>query len=253
MCLAESHLFFRHKDYKANIENHSATAHISSSFGYSRFDRRLANLAATFMENPYDFCHHALLNSIRNVSSNLICQYAINRTINQTIANGFSNNINMPVAFYLHVFGTISLKGNFAHSASKTNNFEQKLTLSSVTHGHLNHGVDLIAKEGATSATTSSVNTWWATERLTLNYSIGKNSIVAKGYIGVSHVSAKRLNFESYNLCDFNYGLTPLINLPWPLQLSTDLTMYSRFYFNYSHSNSNKSRFYFNYSHSNFN
>lgn len=104
---------------------------------------------------------------------------------------------------------------------------KQKLTLSSVTHGHLYHGVDLIAEDGAASTTSSSVNTWWGTETLTLNYALGKHSIGAKGYVGVGHVSANRLNFSSYNLCDFNYGLTALIKLPWAMQLSTDLTMYS--------------------------
>ena len=36
------------------------------------------------------------------------------------------------------------------------------------------------------------------------------------------------MDFETINVLDFDYGLTAQVELPWSLQLATDLTMYSR-------------------------
>ena len=60
-----------------------------------------------------------------------------------------------------------------------------------------------------------------------LKYKLGKHTIGAKGYVGISHVSSSRHDFDEYTLWDFNYGLTALLKLPLDLELSTDLTMYS--------------------------
>ena len=89
-------------------------------------------------------------------------------------------------------------------------------------------GMDLISEDTSVEPTRSSVNTWWGTETLKLNYKLGKHSIGAKGYIGIGHTSSSREDFQSLTLYDFNYGLTALVNLPAAFQLSTDLTMYSR-------------------------
>ena len=104
----------------------------------------------------------------------------------------------------------------------------QLTTLTSTTHGHINHGVDLIGMDDGSAPLRSSVYTHSYTERLRLDRKIGKHSIGAKGYIGIGHVTSSRPDFESFTLYDFHYGLTSLVNLPLGLQLSTDLTMYSR-------------------------
>ena len=105
---------------------------------------------------------------------------------------------------------------------------KQLLTLTSTSHGHLNHGVDLIGVDDGSQPQRSSVYMQWYTERLRLNYKLGKHSIGAKGYIGIGHTSSSREDFQSLTLYDFNYGLTALVQLPAAFQLSTDLTMYSR-------------------------
>ena len=115
----------------------------------------------------------------------------------------------------------------------------KRITLNSVTHAKLDHGVDLISEDTAVEPMRSSVNTWWGTETLKLNYKIGKHTVGAKGYIGIGHVTSSRPDFESLTLYDFHYGLTSLVNLPLGIQLSTDLTMYSRRGYASSSANSN--------------
>ncbi|MBR1916332.1 MAG: outer membrane beta-barrel protein, partial [Bacteroidaceae bacterium] len=70
-------------------------------------------------------------------------------------------------------------------------------------------------------------NTWWGTETIRLNYKLGKHTIGAKGYIGIGHVTSSREGFDTFTLCDFNYGLTTTVKLPCNFEISTDLTMYS--------------------------
>ena len=125
-----------------------------------------------------------------------------------------------------------NVDGNYLLSAditySRPLDKRRRITLNSVTHAKLDHGVDLISEDTSVEPTRSSVNTWWGTETMKLNYKLGKHSVGAKGYIGIGHVTSSRPDFESFTLCDFHYGLTSLVNLPLGLQLSTDLTMYSR-------------------------
>lgn len=105
---------------------------------------------------------------------------------------------------------------------------KRKLTFNTNTLLMLTHGVDYISEETGVAPQRSSADTWWGTERINLNYRLGKHSIGLKGYVGVAHVTSSRKGFDEYTLCDFNYGLTGVIRLPWNFELSTDLTMYSR-------------------------
>ena len=41
-------------------------------------------------------------------------------------------------------------------------------------------------------------------------------------------MSGDTQGFQDFDAMDFNYGATAIINLPWNMQLSTDLMMYSR-------------------------
>ncbi|MBR3372487.1 MAG: outer membrane beta-barrel protein [Bacteroidaceae bacterium] len=104
----------------------------------------------------------------------------------------------------------------------------QLTTLTSTTHGHVNHGVDLIGMDDGSAPLRSSVYTHSYTERLRLDRKIGKHTIGAKAFLGIAHTSSSQDDFQSLTLYDFHYGLTSLLNLPLGLQLSTDLTMYSR-------------------------
>ncbi len=105
---------------------------------------------------------------------------------------------------------------------------KRKLMLSTNTLVQLTHGVDYISDDPDVAPQRNTADTWWGTENLKLNYNIGKHSIGLKGYVGVGHATSSRADFDSYTLYDFNYGLTGLLKLPYGIELSTDLTMYSR-------------------------
>ena len=102
---------------------------------------------------------------------------------------------------------------------------KDRLSLSNtLQYGYL-HNVDLT---GTTAVERSVVHTVNLIDQLSLKYKIGQHNIGLKGYVSWSNISSDRENFTNMNVADFNYGLTALLQLPWKLQFSTDLTMYSR-------------------------
>ena len=102
---------------------------------------------------------------------------------------------------------------------------KDRLSLSNtLQYGYL-HNVDLT---GTTAVERSVVHTVNLIDQLSLKYKIGQHNIGLKGYVSWSNISSDRENFNNMNVADFNYGLTALLQLPWKLQFSTDLTMYSR-------------------------
>ena len=105
---------------------------------------------------------------------------------------------------------------------------KKRLSLYNQAWGSYIHGVDLMGEDGAASSMRSTVGTWRTTERLTLNYKLGKHSVGAKGQLTVNRSTSSQLNFTSVTVCDFNYGMTAQLELPFNMQLSTDLTMFSR-------------------------
>lgn len=127
------------------------------------------------------------------------------------------------------------LEGNYSSPLDK----KRRVSLNSQTLLKLTHGVDYISDIPAQDPMRNTSNTWWGTERLNLNYKIGKHSIGLKGYVGVAHVTSSRKDFDDYTLCDFNYGLTGVVKLPAGFEVSTDLTMYSRRGYTTSSANTN--------------
>ena len=102
---------------------------------------------------------------------------------------------------------------------------KDRLSLSNtLQYGYL-HNADLT---GTTAVERSVVHTVNLIDQLSLKYKIGQHNIGLKGYVSWSNISSDRENFTNMNVADFNYGLTALLQLPWKLQFSTDLTMYSR-------------------------
>lgn len=94
---------------------------------------------------------------------------------------------------------------------------------SHTSYGYL-HSVDLT---GTTQIERSIVHNVYTNEELSMKYKFGKNNIGFKGKLNWTNLSSRRDNFQTQNLWDFNYGLTALLNLPWQLQLSTDITVFS--------------------------
>ncbi len=102
------------------------------------------------------------------------------------------------------------------------------LSLSTNTTFDYHHSVDLISTT-ATAPARSIVGSYYANETLSLTYRPNaKLQVKGIGNLHYQHSTSERTDFETINVLDFDYGLTAQVELPWSLQLATDLTMYSR-------------------------
>ena len=117
------------------------------------------------------------------------------------------------------------LKGGYTMPIDKA----KKITLSSTTSLDYNNSVDLIGTDTVTGAKRSTVSSFNCEEALKLNYSISpKMNFGLNGNFQYQNSTSERSDFSTINVFSFNYGLTSQLELPWNMQLSTDLTMYSR-------------------------
>jgi hypothetical protein len=101
--------------------------------------------------------------------------------------------------------------------------------LESETTTNYNNSVDLASEADATTSTRSTVHNLTMGETAKLEYH-HSNDVVLRAKVGGNwvHSSSRRENFSTINAGDFNYGLAAQLVLPWKVQLSTDMTMYSR-------------------------
>ena len=92
------------------------------------------------------------------------------------------------------------------------------------------NSVDLIGTSAtADRAVRSKVGSHYITESALLRYApSSKTDFYLKGNVNYQNAQSDRDNFKTINVYDFNYGLTARIELPLALQISTDMTMYSR-------------------------
>ncbi len=107
-------------------------------------------------------------------------------------------------------------------------NKARTLNLIFMTAGAYRNHVDLISVVGSSASQRSEVRERSLTEKLQLDYRLGKSSIGFKTEGVWRHMTSKRAGFEPINALELNYGLTARIKLPWQCELSTDLTVYSR-------------------------
>ena len=102
------------------------------------------------------------------------------------------------------------------------------LSLSTKTSLDYYRSVDLISTT-PTAPSRSIVGSYYANEALSLTYRPNANlQIKGIGNLHYLHSTSDRTDFETINVLDFDYGLTAQVELPWNLQLATDLTIYSR-------------------------
>ena len=97
----------------------------------------------------------------------------------------------------------------------------------------IEHSVDLNGTDDGSSAivkaTRSVVDSRYLSNNIGLTFRpSSKYEFGANANIVYQHSTSPRINFETINACDFNYGLTAQVELPLNMQFSTDITMYSR-------------------------
>jgi hypothetical protein len=76
-------------------------------------------------------------------------------------------------------------------------------------------------------------------ENISLTYRVGKLSVGAKADGQWKYINSARKDFNKINVWDYNYGLTGTFQMPWNVQLSTDLTNFSRRGYNDKNLNTN--------------
>ena len=92
-----------------------------------------------------------------------------------------------------------------------------------------NHSVDLAGTNAAAEATRSAVGSHYMTDNLSLRYRpTQKLEFGASGSLTYQHSTSNRESFETLNVFTYHYGANAQLELPWNMQLSTDLTMYVR-------------------------
>lgn len=119
-------------------------------------------------------------------------------------------------------------RGQLSIGGSGVLNKQGTLNLRTMLGTRYDRSVDLIGLEGSASSNRSVVTNSALMWQVNLDYNFGSSSIGLKSEGNWSRVSGNRDNFKSFNVADFNYGLTAQLQLPWAMRLGTDLTMYSR-------------------------
>ena len=123
-----------------------------------------------------------------------------------------------------------NINGNWSANASSGVDFpldkkDRWRIKESVSYNH-NNSVDL---SGRTVATRSVVVSNFVTEDLGLTWKpSSKMEYGLSGKLNYQHSGSERENFQDINAFTYQYGASAQVELPWSLQLSTDLTMYSR-------------------------
>ncbi len=118
---------------------------------------------------------------------------------------------------------------------------DQKWRISNNIGYSYRNSVDLVTTDINVGEVRSEVGTGNLTDDLRLTWRLSdKTEFSTKGSVNYQHSNSDRKNFEKINAVDFNYGFTAQVELPWKMQLSTDLTMYQRRGYSDSNMNTNE-------------
>ena len=104
----------------------------------------------------------------------------------------------------------------------------RRLTLQIGSNTAFRDNADLIGFVGEGAPRRSIVHTLNQSNSLHLDYRQGNFQFSAKTQGAWTRATSRRNDFSTINAFDFNYGLTAQVELPWKLQISTDITMFSR-------------------------
>lgn len=116
------------------------------------------------------------------------------------------------------------LGGGFSTPIDK----KRRFSLSSSTSLNYYITVDFSGTQEDVEALRSTTKTTSAGENLRLTYRYKKTTLGASGDVRYYHSTSDRTGFSDIDTWAIHYGLNAVIDLPWHLQFSTDLTMFTR-------------------------
>ncbi len=166
-------------------------------------------------------------NPQKQLSQSIRANYVL---VNNALSMGYTYNPETGVRTYRAGNVNGNWTANARYSLSVPLDKAKRLTLSTAPSVEYANSVDLVGESDTDvfCATRSTVKTATLKEDLSLDYKIGNSQIGLKGSYAWRNVSGGTEGFQDFDAMDFNYGATAIINLPWNMQLSTDLTMFSR-------------------------
>lgn len=105
---------------------------------------------------------------------------------------------------------------------------KRKLTLSANTRFDRYRMVDYWNSGNEATAARTVTDTRYASGTLKIDYRYNRLTVGVSGNAGYSHATASRPDFKDADTWNIRYGGHAIADLPWKMQLSTDLTMFSR-------------------------
>ena len=126
-----------------------------------------------------------------------------------------------------------NVNGNWSIGANMMGNLaldkdDKWRLMERIGYGH-NNSVDLSGTNESLYATKSIVKSDNINENLSLTWRpSSKYEFGASGSLNYQHSRSNRDSFTNMNVYTFNYGTRAQLELPWDLQVSSDITMYSR-------------------------
>lgn len=161
------------------------------------------------------------------------------------MAMGYTYNWNTGV----RVFKPYSVNGNSVFQAgldyATPLDKHKLLTLDTKTRFSVTRSVDLMAVvsnddyEMSAMPSRSIVHNSYVSEDMKLEYKFPWLRLGLNGYVLFNRASSDREDFETQRVWDFHYGPTVKATLPWQVELSTDLSIYSRRGYDDSGANTN--------------
>ena len=126
-----------------------------------------------------------------------------------------------------------NVSGNWRANIHSSINFpldkNDKWRMEETVKYSYNHSVDLAGTNEMMEATRSVVGSHYITDEFSLKYRPNyKMEYGVNGSLIYQNSTGNRESFETINAFTFHYGANAQIELPWGVQFSTDLTMYSR-------------------------
>lgn len=149
------------------------------------------------------------------------------------------NHINNAIAYSLlfdkesggSTIQPVNINGNWRtgarYNVSTPLDKKRKVEMTNDLEVRYNHYVDMIRESSEVSSHKSIIKNISLTENLHLKYQLNTHIKLGTKFIGrYSHVNGSLSNFENISTSDFGYGADVLIQLPWKMQMMTDVTNY---------------------------
>lgn len=159
----------------------------------------------------------------RTVSANLTYSYSKNAVI---MGYSYDRNTTKKISRPENISGRWNTQMSLGFSSPVDK--QKKITLYTNTNATYVNSVDLFGEDQTYRVMKYKVKSLYLTENLRAEMRYDKWSVGLKGVATWTHSDSERKDFETVNVVDFNYGMTGRVELPWGMEINTDLTMFSR-------------------------